>query len=75
MALDLRPAVASVWRSDVLALRVGPPGSAPESTPPASPADGAGCLHALPRGGFHVVVLSLVLSYVPDPLQRTQARL
>jgi hypothetical protein len=73
-ALDLRPAVDSVWRSDILALRIGPPGSAPVSDPPCAPGDGAGVLRQLPRGGFHVVVLSLVLSYIPDPLARTQAR-
>jgi hypothetical protein len=73
-ALDLRPGVDSVWRSDILALRVGPPGSPPVSEPPRAPGDGAGVLRQLPRGGFHIVVLSLVLSYIPDPLARTQAR-
>ena len=73
-AFDLRPGVDSVFRADVLALRVGERGTAPATSPPTSPADGAGLLHALPRGAFHVVVLSLVLSYIPDALQRTQAR-
>lgn len=72
-AFDLRPLAVQVYRADALALRLGPPGSAAEAEPPDG-ADGAGRLLALPAASFHVAVLSLVLSYVPDPLQRTQAR-
>ncbi len=64
-----------MYRCDALALRVGPPGSALEAAPPSRNADGAGQLLALPAGAFHVAVLSLVLSYIPDAMQRTQARM
>jgi hypothetical protein len=73
-AFDLRPLAVQVYRADALALRLGPPGSAAEAEPVDGAADGAGRLLALPAASFHVAVLSLVLSYVPDPLQRTQAR-
>ena len=73
-AFDLMPGAATVYRADALALGVGPPGSDAQVVPPADAADGAGRLLALPAGSFHVAVLSLVLSYIPDPLHRTQAR-
>ena len=73
-AFDLRPGAPQVYRADALALRVGPPGSDAQVEPPADAADGAGRLLALPAGSFHVTVLSLVLSYIPEPLHRTQAR-
>ena len=73
-AFDLMPAAATVYRADALALQVGPPGSAAQVVPPTDAADGAGRLLALPAGSFNVAVLSLVLSYIPDALHRTQAR-
>ena len=73
-AFDLRPVAPQVYRADALSLRLGPPGSAAQTEPPENAADGAGRLLALPAASFHVAVLSLVLSYVPDPLHRTQAR-
>ena len=73
-AFDLMPAARTVYRADALALQVGPPDSAAQVVPPADAADGAGRLLALPAASFNVVVLSLVLSYIPDPLHRTQAR-
>ena len=73
-AFDLMPAARTVYRADALALQVGPPDSAAQVVPPADAADGAGRLLALPAASFNVAVLSLVLSYIPDPLHRTQAR-
>jgi len=69
-ALDLAPAAAQVWRCDFLALRCLA-GGATESVPPAAGEAGCGALRALPSAAFHVVVLSLVLSYIPDARART----
>jgi len=62
-ALDLCPADPSVWACDFLQCEL-----APGAPPPAGPPTGR--LSVLPEGYFHVVILSLVLSYVPCPLQR-----
>ena len=63
-ALDLQPAAPSVWRADFLRLRIGAAGSAVECE--------AGSLLSLPAASFHILVLSLVLSYIPDPAHRAE---
>jgi hypothetical protein len=70
-ALDLAPAAPTVYKCDFLTLDVGAPGTALEASTPGGPGDGAGMLTRLPAGHFHVAVLSLVLSYIPDAMQRT----
>ena len=44
-----------------------------EAPPPCLPPTPAAALPSLPRGCFDVVCLCLVLSYIPQPLQRTEA--
>jgi hypothetical protein len=67
VALDLQPAAKEVYRCDFLTLDIG---TCMQFDPPQHAADGAGRLHSLPASSFHVAVLSLVLSYIPDPLAR-----
>jgi hypothetical protein len=70
VALDLQPASSSVFTCDFLALEVGP---SLVCQPSCGAHDGAGRLLSLPAASFHVAVLSLVLSYIPDALARTRA--
>ena len=70
-AFDLEPACATVFRCDALALQLGKPGSTAVVEPPAAAADGAGRLLSLAKASYHIVVLSLVLSYLPTPGQRS----
>ena len=68
VALDLQPATSDVFTSDFLALEVGPS----LVCEPSCEHDGAGRLLSLPAASFHVAVLSLVLSYIPDAAARTR---
>ncbi|CAK9058551.1 unnamed protein product [Durusdinium trenchii] len=63
-AVDLAPAEETVLRGDVLELTVGPVGSEPVFKD--------GCLVQLPAKAFHVAVLALLLSYMPEPLDRAR---
>ncbi|CAJ1432657.1 unnamed protein product, partial [Effrenium voratum] len=63
-ALDLAPAEESVLSCNCLELRIGPSGSMPVVK--------EGLLRQLPAEGFDVAVLALLLSYVPDPLNRAR---
>lgn len=69
VALDLHPLGEHVFRCDFLALDVG---TSMAFDPPQHPCDGAGTLHRLAAASFHVAVLSLVLSYVPDAMARAR---
>ncbi len=74
IALDLQPAEELVYRCDFLELSVSLPDTVAAVDPPRERSDGAGLLRSLPAASFDVAVLSLVLSYIPDPMHRTQAR-
>jgi len=70
-ALDLQPQAGhpSVLQCDFLELEITPKGTLPHIEP--SDACIAGSLRSLATGSFDVVVMSLVLSYLPLPTQRT----
>ena len=71
-AIDLCPSsdhAASVMQCDFLALKVGPQDSYPVVTPP--PCEGEAVrLDRLPAHHFHAISMSLVLSYLPSPVER-----
>ena len=79
-ALDLMPTSPSVYSCDFLALEVGPAESSPIATlmdqssgPKVSDATPNEMrLTRLPRHGFDIVTMSLVLSYLPSPQHRLQ---
>ena len=75
VAIDLSPAVASVGRCDFVRVRVV--ASEEAELQPGDSSSQACCggespedVKSLPRGFFHVVVFSLLLSYIPSPGHR-----
>ena len=68
-AIDLFPAAESVMQCDFLALEVGPEGSA--AVIDTLPGTMSRVVKRLPARSFDVVTMSLVLSYLPTPEQRT----
>jgi len=74
-ALDLMPTSSSVYSCDFLALEVGPVESTPIATlidPSSEATPSAMRLERLPRHGFDIVTMSLVLSYLPSPQHRLE---
>ena len=74
-AFDLCPAPAAaptVFTGDMLRLDVLPPSDSTDSAAPSEPTTPGAQLAALPQGSFDCVTLCLVLSYIPDPLERTR---
>ena len=75
-AFDLCPAptaAPTVFTGDMLRLDVLPPSDSADSLAPSEPITPGAQLAALPQGSFDCVTLCLVLSYIPDPLERTRA--
>ncbi|KAK3232784.1 hypothetical protein CYMTET_56880 [Cymbomonas tetramitiformis] len=75
-ALDLCPADPSVFQCDFLQLQVGEAGTGivagPHEADELRGAASAGKLLSLEQASFDVITMSLVLSYIPHPLMRTQ---
>ena len=73
-AFDLCPAptaaAPTVFKGDMLTMSITPSDS---SAIPTTPGAADETLKSLPQGSFDVVTLCLVLSYIPDPWDRTRA--